>query len=140
MDGKVVEPSSLPRPREVFDQAHPISSASHTNTSAQESPSLLSASGISSWARNFKLPQPLAQAQDNSGFSALSRFATEIRSHLPSATPTTNGGAQNSPTGQPGVLGSLTKGFVDSSRNAVKAVQVKARHIVSQNKRRYQVV
>ncbi|KAF9621914.1 hypothetical protein IFM89_029134 [Coptis chinensis] len=28
--------------------------------------------------------------------------------------------------------------LVDSSRNAVKAVQVKARHIVSQNKRRYQ--
>jgi hypothetical protein len=29
---------------------------------------------------------------------------------------------------------------LDSSRNAVKAVQLKARHLVSQNKRRYQVI
>ncbi|CBI21370.3 unnamed protein product, partial [Vitis vinifera] len=43
-----------------------------------------------------------------------------------------------STTTQPGVLESFTKGLVDSSKSAVKAVQVKARHIVSQNKRRYQ--
>jgi hypothetical protein len=29
---------------------------------------------------------------------------------------------------------------LDSSRNAVKAVQLKARQLVSQNKRRYQVI
>jgi hypothetical protein len=29
--------------------------------------------------------------------------------------------------------------LVDSSKSAVKAMQTKARHIVSQNKRRYQV-
>jgi phosphatidylinositol-3,4,5-trisphosphate 3-phosphatase/dual-specificity protein phosphatase PTEN len=33
----------------------------------------------------------------------------------------------------------FTKGFLDSSRNAVRTVQLKARHLVSQNKRRYQV-
>ena len=42
-------------------------------------------------------------------------------------------------TPQPGIFGTITKGFVDTSKNAVKAVQVKARHVVSQNKRRYQV-
>ncbi|CAO2152454.1 unnamed protein product [Urochloa humidicola] len=47
-------------------------------------------------------------------------------------------GSTSPTTGQPGVFGSLMKGIVDSSKNAVKAVQVKARHMVSQNKRRYQ--
>ncbi|KAK4767622.1 hypothetical protein SAY86_015372 [Trapa natans] len=138
MDSKAMEPSSSPHPKDVLEQAHPVSPASHTSTSAQESISLLSASGITSWARNFKLPQTLTNAQDNSGLSAFSRFATEIKAHLPSATSTTKDAAQNSPIEQSGVLESLTKGFVDSSRSVVKAVQVKARHMVSQNKRRYQ--
>lgn len=38
-----------------------------------------------------------------------------------------------------GVFQSFTKGLVNTSQSAVKAVQVKARHLVSQNKRRYQV-
>lgn len=37
-----------------------------------------------------------------------------------------------------GVFLSFTKGLVNTSQSAVKAVQVKARHLVSQNKRRYQ--
>ncbi|KAK1430317.1 hypothetical protein QVD17_12971 [Tagetes erecta] len=45
-------------------------------------------------------------------------------------------GAPTTPSA--GIIGTLTKGFVDTSKNAVKAVQVKARHVVSQNKRRYQ--
>ncbi|OWM82150.1 hypothetical protein CDL15_Pgr001724 [Punica granatum] len=147
MDAKAVEASSQPppivseqysqHPPGVPEQATSDSSASQTKSLGQESPPLLSASGITSWARNLKLPQPLANPQENSGFSALSRFATGIRSHLPSATSTTKDGAQT-PSGQSGVLETLTKGFVDSSRGAVKAVQVKARHMVSQNKRRYQ--
>ena len=36
-------------------------------------------------------------------------------------------------------IGVFTKGFFDSSRNAVKAVQNKARHLVLHNKQRYQV-
>lgn len=139
MDARAVDLSPQSSPQKVPEQAPTASLASQTNTFPQESPSLFSASGITSWARNLKLPQTLANGQDNSGFSALSRFATEIRSHMPSATYTTKDGAQNSPSGQSGVLESLTKGFVGSSRSAVKAVQVKARHIVSQNKRRYQV-
>ncbi|XP_031398586.1 phosphatidylinositol 3,4,5-trisphosphate 3-phosphatase and protein-tyrosine-phosphatase PTEN2A-like isoform X2 [Punica granatum] len=147
MDAKAVEASSQPppivseqysqHPPGVPEQATSDSSASQTKSLGQESPPLLSASGITSWARNLKLPQPLANPQENSGFSALSRFATGIKSHLPSATSTTKDGAQT-PSGQSGVLETLTKGFVDSSRGAVKAVQVKARHMVSQNKRRYQ--
>eukprot|EP00850_Spirogloea_muscicola_P016715 SM000138S00022 [mRNA] locus=s138:63067:67659:- [translate_table: standard] len=35
-------------------------------------------------------------------------------------------------------LGSLTRGLLDSSRSAVRAVQARARHMVSQNKRRFQ--
>lgn len=46
--------------------------------------------------------------------------------------------AQNA-KGVSGVLGSFTKGILSTSQFAVKAVQVKARHLVSQNKRRYQV-
>jgi hypothetical protein len=34
----------------------------------------------------------------------------------------------------------FTKGFLDSSRNAVKSVQSKARNLVSQNKHWYQVL
>ncbi|KAK9948990.1 hypothetical protein M0R45_004541 [Rubus argutus] len=45
--------------------------------------------------------------------------------------------AQNA-KGVSGVLGSFTKGILSTSQFAVKAVQVKARHLVSQNKRRYQ--
>ncbi|KAH0995811.1 hypothetical protein GBA52_019675 [Prunus armeniaca] len=37
-----------------------------------------------------------------------------------------------------GVFQSFTKGLVNTSQSAVKAVQVRARHLVSQNKRRYQ--
>ncbi|CAN6680063.1 unnamed protein product [Malus baccata var. baccata] len=37
-----------------------------------------------------------------------------------------------------GVFLSFTKGLFNTSQSAVKAVQVKARHLVSQNKRRYQ--
>ncbi|KAK4766796.1 hypothetical protein SAY87_008438 [Trapa incisa] len=138
MDARAMDPSNQSSPQRVSEQTSAVSLASQTNTSPQESPSLFSASGITSWAKNLKLPQNLANGQENSGFSTLSRFATEIRSHLPSATSTTKDGSQNSPSGDSSVLESLTKGFVDSSRSAVKAVQVKARHIVSQNKRRYQ--
>ncbi|WOG95993.1 hypothetical protein DCAR_0415323 [Daucus carota subsp. sativus] len=38
------------------------------------------------------------------------------------------------------VFGSFTKGLVDSSWSAVKAVQLRARRIGSQNKRRYQIL
>ncbi|XP_043712602.1 phosphatidylinositol 3,4,5-trisphosphate 3-phosphatase and protein-tyrosine-phosphatase PTEN2A-like [Telopea speciosissima] len=108
---------------------------------ARDAPSLLSASGVSSWARSLKIPQPSTAGQEdsNAGKSPFSRFTSGLglRSSPKSPSPDeSDDGA--STTAQPGVFGSITKGLVDSSRSAVKAVQVKARHIVSQNKRRYQ--
>jgi phosphatidylinositol-3,4,5-trisphosphate 3-phosphatase/dual-specificity protein phosphatase PTEN len=70
------------------------------------------------------------------GISAFSRFTSGFGSLLPNTEESSQGNATST---QSGVFESFTKGLVDSSRNAVKAMQVKARHVVSQNKRRYQV-
>ncbi|OVA15894.1 Phosphatase tensin type [Macleaya cordata] len=121
-----------------------IPPASEQDSSTRDAPSILSASGLSSWARSLKIPQPLAVTQEdsekgNAGKSTFARFTSGfgLRSS-PKASVLDETGEGTSTTAQPGVLGSLTKGLVDSSRSAVKAVQVKARHMVSQNKRRYQ--
>ncbi|XP_043709936.1 phosphatidylinositol 3,4,5-trisphosphate 3-phosphatase and protein-tyrosine-phosphatase PTEN2A-like [Telopea speciosissima] len=108
---------------------------------ARDAPSLLSASGISSWARSLKIPQPSIAGQEdlNSGKSTFSRFTSGFGMRSPPKAPSPDESVDGaSTTAQPGVFGSFTKGLVDSSMSAVKAVQVKARHIVSQNKRRYQ--
>lgn len=103
-------------------------------------------SNISSWAKTLKFPQPVPPPQDNMQtgsprMSPFARFTSELGLRLPSMTPVADKSAEGTSTTNPtGVLESLTKGLVDSSRSAVKAVQVKARHIVSQNKRRYQVI
>ncbi|XVE82840.1 hypothetical protein DITRI_Ditri16bG0038000 [Diplodiscus trichospermus] len=77
--------------------------------------------GKSSWARNLRFPQPIAPSQDTqagtAGTSAFARFTSGLGLRLQSMTLPPD---------------------LDSSRSAVKAVQVKARHIVSENKRRYQ--
>ncbi|PIN08740.1 Clathrin coat dissociation kinase GAK/PTEN/Auxilin [Handroanthus impetiginosus] len=112
--------------------------------SEREVPSKFSPSGISTWAKNLKIPQPFVGSQEgspseNSGKSTFSRFTSGFGLRLSPKSPQSeenSGGA--SPTAQSGFIGSITKGLVDSSKNAVKAVQVKARHVVSQNKRRYQ--
>ncbi|KAL0922628.1 hypothetical protein M5K25_006628 [Dendrobium thyrsiflorum] len=108
----------------------------------RESPSLLSSSGITSWAKNLKIPQAAVQENPqtgNAGKSTFARFTSGLGLRLSPKSPQKDDNAEGSSTPtQQGVFGSLTKGFVDSSKNAVKAVQVKARHIVSQNKRRYQ--
>ncbi|KAJ6733168.1 PHOSPHATIDYLINOSITOL 345-TRISPHOSPHATE 3-PHOSPHATASE AND PROTEIN-TYROSINE-PHOSPHATASE PTEN2B [Salix koriyanagi] len=69
------------------------------------------------------------------GISAFSRFTSGFGSLLPNTEESSQGNATST---QSGVFESFTKGLVDSSRNAVKAMQVKARQVVSQNKRRYQ--
>ncbi|KAJ0801043.1 putative phosphoric monoester hydrolase [Helianthus annuus] len=115
---------------------------------AQDSQSKTSAFGLTTWAKSLKLPQSMGTTQDE----ASSENANAVRS--PFARLTSGLGLRlspkaqqqddnNSPDGTPttptaGIIGTLTKGFVDTSKNAVKAVQVKARHVVSQNKRRYQ--
>ncbi|CAL5362893.1 unnamed protein product [Camellia sinensis] len=111
------------------------------DSSPDGSSSRLPTSSISSRAKNIKLPQP-GQEDSQIGNAAKSTFACLASSmglHLPAKASGKSEGAEGtSTTAQLSVLESLTKGFVDSSPSAVKAVQVKARHIVSQNKRRYQ--
>ncbi|ESW28759.1 hypothetical protein PHAVU_002G015700 [Phaseolus vulgaris] len=108
---------------------------------AHDSPSSLPASGMSSWARNLKFPGlGLGPAQqdsqtENTGISAFARLASGLglRTQSKETAPPLNSGPEQS-----NLIESFTKGLMDSSKSAVKAVQVKARHIVSQNKRRYQ--
>lgn len=113
--------------------------------SPRDTPSILSASGLSSWARNLRISSSGQEdsQQGNAGKSTFARFTSGfgLRTSPKASVADESEEAQGSSTTvQPGVLGSFTKGLVDSSKSAVKAVQVKARHIVSQNKRRYQVI
>ncbi|KAI5439351.1 phosphatidylinositol 3,4,5-trisphosphate 3-phosphatase and protein-tyrosine-phosphatase PTEN2A [Lathyrus oleraceus] len=105
------------------------------NGNAHDSPSLSPASGMSSWARNLRLGAADQNSQtENNGMSVFARLTSGIGLRGPSnETATANSGPDQS-----NLIESLTKGLMDSSKNAVKAVQTKARHIVSQNKRRYQ--
>ncbi|CAI9104615.1 OLC1v1003321C2 [Oldenlandia corymbosa var. corymbosa] len=109
------------------------------------SASRASASGISSWAKNLKIPQSLVGSQsessptENSGKSPFARFTSGFGLRLSPKSSQQEENSDGTPTtSQSGFIGTITKGIVDSSKSAVKAVQVKARHVVSQNKRRYQ--
>ncbi|KAG1338307.1 Phosphatidylinositol 3,4,5-trisphosphate 3-phosphatase and protein-tyrosine-phosphatase PTEN2A [Cocos nucifera] len=139
MESQQPQPSSSPP---VMAPDHQNFASNGQDASARQTPSLFSASGISSWARSLKIPQPSAQEDSqpgNAGKSPFARFTSGFGLHLSPKSPQQDESAEGtSTTTQPGVLGSLTRGLVDSSKSAVKAVQVKARHIVSQNKRRYQ--
>ncbi|KAK9120555.1 hypothetical protein Syun_018172 [Stephania yunnanensis] len=129
-------------PDKVPNAQQPPNSAK--DNPARDRPSMLSASGISSWARNLKIPQPALLTKEESqsesaGKSTFSRFTSGLGLRLSPKSPVPNENVEDtSSTSEPGVFGTITKGLVDSSKSAVKAVQVKARHIVSQNKRRYQ--
>lgn len=117
---------------------------SDPNNSERDAPSKFSASGISTWAKSLKIPQPFTGTQEpspsgNSGKLTFSRFTSGLGLSPKSPQSEESSGAA-SPTTSTGIFGTITKGLVDSSKNAVKAVQVKARHAVSQNKRRYQVL
>lgn len=102
-------------------------------------------SKLTSWAKSLKIPQPLVGTQDvspteNSGKSTFVRFTSGLGFRLSPKAPSPAESSDGTSTEtQPGFIGTITKGLVDSSKSAVKAVQVKARHVVSQNKRRYQV-
>uniref|UniRef100_A0A2N9EUA0 Phosphatidylinositol-3,4,5-trisphosphate 3-phosphatase n=1 Tax=Fagus sylvatica TaxID=28930 RepID=A0A2N9EUA0_FAGSY len=122
----------------------PAAADSGPDNSPRDVSSKLSPSAISSWAKSLKISQPAATTQDdsptgNAGKSTFSRFTSGLGLRLSPKAPSSDDSSEGtSTTVQPGFIGTITKGFVDSSRNAVKAVQVKARHVVSQNKRRYQ--
>lgn len=112
--------------------------------STEEAPSKISTSGISSWAKNLKIPQPFTGSQDeqssgNAPKSTFARLTGGLGMRLSPKSPISPTDEYLDGTSPTSLFGTFTKGLVDSSKNAVKAVQVKARHVVSQNKRRYQV-
>lgn len=119
---------------------HPEQSTT-TDTACSTSPT----SGISSWPRSLSFQHSIKPGQaesdtQNAAKSPVSRLAGGLGVSLERKNSGPNGSADSpSVTPQPSVFGNLTKGLVDSSLSAVKAVQLKARRIVSQNKRRYQV-
>lgn len=125
----------------------PAATDSGSDNSSNGVPSKLSTSGLSSWAKNLKIPQPSVSVatQDgsptgNAGKSSFARFTSGLGLRMsPKASPPDENSDGSAQAAQTGLFGTITKGLVDSSRSAVKAVQVKARHVVSQNKRRYQV-
>ncbi|KAK7309188.1 hypothetical protein RJT34_05722 [Clitoria ternatea] len=139
MEPASADSSSQPKPSVSNTEEHHSTKVSGKIGNEHDSTSSLPASGISLWARNLKLPQVLGlgaaqqgtQAENN-GQSAFARLTGGQQMPSNRTGPATSGAEQ------PNLIESLTKGLVDSSKSAVKAVQVKARHIVSQNKRRYQ--
>lgn len=140
------EASNVEAPHQASNVEPAYIRVNELNPSAQESqPSNLSAaSSLSLRAKSVKLPQPIPPQESpdlgNAGMSKFARFTSELGLRLTSITPVQDRSVEGTSTTSPAsMLGSFTKGLLDSSKNAVKAVQVKARHIVSQNKRRYQV-
>ncbi|KAG6666184.1 phosphatidylinositol 3,4,5-trisphosphate 3-phosphatase and protein-tyrosine-phosphatase PTEN2A-like [Carya illinoinensis] len=142
MDPESADSSSQPLGT-ASDVEHSAAPVSLQDSNANQTPSISSSSGISSWTRSLKFPHSFGAAQEdsqngNAGTSTFARFTSGLGFRI---SPVANIPAENSEgvteTAQSGVLESFTKGLVDSSRSAVKAMQVKARHIVSQNKRRY---
>jgi phosphatidylinositol-3,4,5-trisphosphate 3-phosphatase/dual-specificity protein phosphatase PTEN len=105
------------------------------NSSGIEQTKPSAASSISTWAKSLRISQSFKSTQDESlspdtGKSTFSRLTSGFGLLSPNSSQPADK--------QSGFIGSLTKGLVDSSKSAVKAVQVKARHVVSQNKRRFQ--
>lgn len=142
MDSVQSEPSSSPPPTTT---EIPQSASTGKDGSSGDTSSILSASGLSSWTRNLRISSSSQEdsQQGNSVKSTLARFTSGFNLRSSPKSPVTDESSEGqgaSTTVQSGVFGSLTKGIVDSSKSAVKAVQVKARHMVSQNKRRYQVI
>ncbi|KAJ6345811.1 hypothetical protein OIU78_008469 [Salix suchowensis] len=147
MDSETAD-SSLPSVNAPDTQPPPHAAAAAAadpvpKNSASDATSKLSAAGITSWAKSLKIPQPLISSPDDSptgkAGSTFARFTSGLGLRLSPKSPAADDSPEGaSSTSQPGIFGTITKGLVDTSKNAVKAVQVKARHAVSQNKRRYQ--
>ncbi|CAK9863952.1 unnamed protein product [Sphagnum jensenii] len=105
-------------------------------------------SSLSQWARGLRMPSSSSQESSSgtetptkasSPFSLVaSGFGKRIPAKIPLVEAPDESSSSNIMVQEGNALGAFTKGFLDSSRNAVKAVQLKARHLVSQNKRRYQ--
>ncbi|XP_059457111.1 phosphatidylinositol 3,4,5-trisphosphate 3-phosphatase and protein-tyrosine-phosphatase PTEN2A-like isoform X2 [Corylus avellana] len=143
MDSDSVDSSSQPTVK-ASEVEHSTVAVSQQDDNAHQTPYVSSPPGISSWARSLKFPESLGAAQEdsqneNTGMSTFARFTSGLGLRMPPMAPAPDESNEGrTATAQSGVFESFTKGLVDSSRTAVKAMQVKARHIVSQNKRRYQ--
>ncbi|KAL5181544.1 Phosphatidylinositol 3,4,5-trisphosphate 3-phosphatase and protein-tyrosine-phosphatase PTEN2A [Glycine soja] len=141
MEPASADSSSQPTPPASNTEEQHSTKVSGQPGNAHDSQLSSPTSGISSWARNLKFPQALGlgaqqnSQTENAGMSAFARLTGGLGLRTPSneTAPVKSGAEQSN------LIESVTKGLVDSSKSAVKAVQVKARHIVSQNKRRYQV-
>ncbi|XP_054786416.1 phosphatidylinositol 3,4,5-trisphosphate 3-phosphatase and protein-tyrosine-phosphatase PTEN2A [Prosopis cineraria] len=134
-------PSTAPSVKDHEGQTSPPAVSGQENSAHVTSPTQ-SSTGISLWARSLKIPQPFSGSHDDSssenpGKSTFARFTNNLAMRL-SPKPSSSDDSSNEAAAQSNLIESFAKGLVDSSRNAVKAVQVKARHVVSQNKRRYQ--
>lgn len=140
-----MDSGSVPPPVKAED-VNPSATADAVTDNSSDAQSKPSTAGISTWAKSLKIPQPFSATQEvsspgNNGKSPFARFTSGFGMRSSPKSPQANDTSESerSTTAQSGFIGTFTKGLVDSSKNAVKAVQVKARHVVSQNKRRYQV-
>ncbi|XP_024974613.1 phosphatidylinositol 3,4,5-trisphosphate 3-phosphatase and protein-tyrosine-phosphatase PTEN2A-like [Cynara cardunculus var. scolymus] len=133
-------PTEVTQVSDVKTSASTVSA--QTNSSAVDSSLVKSTPIVSSSDEVPNFPKPMVPAQnslqaENTGKWAIARLASGFGLHLKAAGANDNAGGIT-PTSPSAVLQSVGKGLVDTSLGAVKAVQVKARHMVSQNKRRYQ--
>ncbi|XP_021753352.1 phosphatidylinositol 3,4,5-trisphosphate 3-phosphatase and protein-tyrosine-phosphatase PTEN2A-like [Chenopodium quinoa] len=137
-----VDSSTAPPVGAAVVQPTPPGDAAVNNAASDDASAKQPVSGIASWAKNLKIPQSSAGGQvelpaENSPKSAFARFTSGITARLSPRDPAPED-ASDVGSSQSNFIGTFTKGLVDTSKNAVRAVSVKARHVVSQNKRRYQ--
>ncbi|KAJ7520031.1 hypothetical protein O6H91_20G064000 [Diphasiastrum complanatum] len=139
LGGSVTPLTYSPMPRSKSSSPSPRGAI----PSSSDFSSRFTASGISNWARGLRRSSTLDQETTQSTEPAKSpfNFLASGFGKRTSKIPVVDASSESSSEVrgvQEGGLGTLTKGFLDSSKNAMKAVQLKARHLVSQNKRRYQ--
>lgn len=128
------------------NQLHSNAFSKSTTGFASDTSGKFSAAGLANWAKSLRI-NPNSNTQENavSGeavknpFTLLSNsFGRRAASKIPVVEAPVESPSSVSPGSQEGAFGNLAKGLLDTSKNAMKAVQTKARHLVSQNKRRYQ--
>lgn len=111
---------------------------------ASDSSGKFSAAGFANWAKGLRINSH--STQDNStpgdiGKNPFNILSSSFGKRSSAKIPVVDAAFEStsvSQASQEGAFGTFAKGFIDTSKNAVKAVQTKARHLVSQNKRRYQ--
>ncbi|KAK1439013.1 hypothetical protein QVD17_04828 [Tagetes erecta] len=120
---------------EVADQS---SSLAVGSSSVEATPIVSSSDEVTNFPKPT-MPEETNSQSGNTGKWAIARIASGFGLNLTQKTSGANVNASGvTPNSPSAVLQSVGKGLVDTSLGAVKAVQVRARHMVSQNKRRYQ--